>query len=154
LTSTVINSEGHTFQKGEIMKKLFSAVVLTVTCLLGFGISARAQDIANVAVNIPFEFVAGGQTLPAGTYIVSRVSDQMSSALLIRSNDSSVFLFPIVFNEVPADHTELSFEHSGDKYFLSKVGTLSGAYAIRTPRPMTRVAQIKDQGAMSSSGTN
>jgi hypothetical protein len=136
------------------MRKSYSTIVLILACLCGLGISARAQDIANVAVNIPFEFVAGGQTLPAGTYIISRISDQMSSALLIRSNDSSVFLFPIVFNEVPADHTELSFEHLGGKHFLIKVGTLSGAYAIRTPRPTTQVAQIKDQGAMSSSGTN
>jgi hypothetical protein len=55
---------------------------------------------------------------------------------------------------VSADHAELSFKHVGDKYFLSEVKTLAGVYAIRTPRPMTQVAQMKDRGAMSSSGTN
>src|SRR5712692_3852791 len=126
-----------TFQKGELMKKSYSAVVLTLTCLLGLGISARAQGVDKVAVNVPFEFVAGGQTLPAGTYTVSRVSDLANPTLVIRSYENSVSLLPIVFDGVAADHAELSFEHVGDKYFLNKVETLAGAYAIRTPRAMT-----------------
>jgi hypothetical protein len=136
------------------MRKSHSAVVLTLTFLLGLGISARAQDVDKVAVNVPFEFVAGGQTLPAGTYSVSRVSDQAFPALVIRSYDNSAFLLPIVFDGAPADHAELSFQHVGDKYFLSKVETPTGIYAIRTPRAMTQVAQMRDHGAMSFSGTN
>jgi hypothetical protein len=141
-------------QQGEVMKKRYSPVVLTVTCLLGLGMSARAQDVDKVAVNVPFEFVAGGQTLPAGAYTVSRVSDQTSSPLVIRSTDDGVFLLPMVFDGVASDHAELSFEHVGNKYFLSKVETLAGAYAIRTPRAMTQVAQTKDHGTGSGSGAN
>jgi hypothetical protein len=136
------------------MKKSHSAVLLTLTCLLGLGISARAQDADKVAVNVPFEFVAGGQTLPAGTYSVSRVSDKEFTDLIIRSSDNSVFLLPIVFNGASSANAELGFEHVGDKYFLSKVETPAGVYVIRTPRAMTQVAQMKDHGTMSSSGTN
>ena len=75
------------------MKKWYSPVVLTVTCLLGLGMSARAQDVDKVTVNVPFEFVAGGQTLPAGTYTVSRVSDQTSSPLVIRSPTTACSCF-------------------------------------------------------------
>jgi hypothetical protein len=100
LTSTVFNNESHTFQTGEIMKKSFSAIVLTQTCLLGLGISARAQDVDKVVVNVPFEFVAGGQTLPEGTYGISRVSDQAYEDLLIRSNDNRAFLLPMSFDGV------------------------------------------------------
>jgi hypothetical protein len=150
-----------TCQQGEIMKKSSLAVVLTLSCMLGLGISARAQDVDNLAVNVPFEFVAGGQMLPAGTYSVSRVSSQVNRALVIRSNDNSVFLLPTFFdggsvsvNGGSADHAELGFEHVGDKYFLSKVETLGGVYAFRTPRAMTQVAQMKDHGTASSSGAN
>ena len=143
------------------MKKSLLTVVLTLTCLLGLGISARAQDVDKVAVKVPFEFVAGGQTLPAGTYSVSRSSDQGYEALLIRSNDNRAFLLPMFFDGDPAvgngasaDHAELSFEHVGNKYFLSKVETLEGVYAFRTPRAMTQVAQMKDHGTASSSGAN
>jgi hypothetical protein len=136
------------------VKNSYSAVVLTLTCLLGLGISARAQDVDRVAVKVPFEFMAGGQTLPAGTYKVTRASDQAFPALIIRSSENSAFLLPMFFDGVSADHAELSFKHVGYKYFLSEVKTPAGGYAIRTPRPMTQVAQMKDQGAMSSSGTN
>ncbi|HMJ21149.1 MAG TPA: hypothetical protein VK513_04550, partial [Terriglobales bacterium] len=82
------------------MKKSLLAVVLTLTCLLGLGISARAQDLDKVVVNVPFEFVAGGQTLPAGEYNVSRVSDQAFPALAIRSYDNNAFLLPMFFDGV------------------------------------------------------
>jgi hypothetical protein len=144
----------NTFQQGKLMKNSYSAVVLTLTCLLGLGISARAQDVDKVAVKVPFEFVAGGQTLPAGTYNVTRISDNAFPALVIRSFDNSAVLLPMFFDGVSADHAEIRFKHVGDKYFLSEVKTPAGVYAIRTPRPMTQVAQMKDQGAMSSSGTN
>ena len=136
------------------MKNSYSAVVLTLTCLLGLSISAHAQNVDKVAVKIPFEFVAGGQTLPAGTYNITRASDQAFPALVIRSSDNSAFLLPMFFDGVSADEAELGFEHVRDKYFLSKIETPAGVYAIRTPRAMTQVAQMKDHGTMSSSGTN
>jgi hypothetical protein len=136
------------------MKNAYSCVVLSLACLLGLGISARAQDVDKVAVKVPFDFVAGGQTLPAGTYNVTRASDQAFPALVIRSFDNSAFLLPMFFDGVSADHAELSFRHVGEKYFLSEVKTPAGVYAIRTPRAMTQVAQMKDHGAVSSSGAN
>ncbi len=143
------------------MKKSYLTVVLTLSCLLGFGISARAQDLDKIAATVPFDFVAGGETLPAATYIVSRVSSGDPRSLAIRSDDNSVFLLPMSFDGdpvpvsgAPADHAEFSFEYVGGKYFLSKVETPGGIYAFRTPRAMTQVAQMKDHGTGSSSGAN
>ncbi len=58
------------------------------------------------------------------------------------------------FEGVSADEAELGFEHVGDKYFLSKIETPASVYAIRTPRAVTQVAQMKDHGTGSSSGAN
>ncbi len=136
------------------MKKSLSAIVLTLTGLLGLGISARAQDVGKVVVNVPFEFVAGDQTLPAGTYSISRVSDQAYEGLLMRSYDNRAFLLPLFFDAVSADHAGLRFDRVDNKYFLSKVETPAGVYAIKTQRAMTQVAQMKDHGIGSPSGTN
>ena len=143
------------------MKKSYLSIALTLTCLLGLGISARAQDLSKIAATVPFDFVAGGETLPAGTYSVSRVSSGDPRSLAIRSDDNTVFLLPMSFdgdpvpvNGAPADHAEFSFELAGGKYFLSKVETPGGIYAFRTPRAMTQVAQMKDHGTGSSSGAN
>jgi hypothetical protein len=136
------------------MKKSYLIVVLTLTCLLGLSRGAHAQDASRIVVNVPFDFVAGGETLPAGMYSVSRVSTEAQPDLVIRSDDKSALLLPIVFDGVPAEQAKLGFEHVGDRYFLSKVETLAGVYRIGIPRAMTRVAQTKDHGTMSSSGTN
>jgi hypothetical protein len=151
-----------TYQQGEIMKNSYLTVVLTLSCLLGLGLSAHAQDLDKIAANVPFDFVAGGKTLPAGTYSVSRVSPETNPTLVIRSsNDDSVFVIPMFVdryaapvNGSTATQAGLSFEHVGDKYFLSQVETLGGVYALRTPRPMTQVAQMKDHGNGSPSGSN
>jgi hypothetical protein len=142
------------FQQGEIMKKSYFTVVLTLTCLFGLGITARAQDASRVIATVPFDFVVGGETLPAGTYTLGRVSLASQRALVIRSDDHGAFLLSIVLDDVPAAQAKLGFEHVGDKYVLSRIETPAGVYAVGTPRAMTKVAQMKDHGTMSSSGAN
>jgi hypothetical protein len=136
------------------MKTSYLTVVLTLTCLLGLGAVARAQGEGNVVVNVPFEFVAGGSTLPAGTYNISRVFSQTNQGLVIRSYDNSAFLLPIVSDGASVDRAKLAFEHVDGKYFLSKIETPAGIYTLGIPRAMTKLAQGKDHDAMSSSGTN
>jgi hypothetical protein len=138
------------------MKTSYCAVVLTVACLLGLGISANAQDASGVVVRVPFEFVAGGKILPAGTYSVGRLSPGIHPALIIDSKDKGAFAvaLPIVPDGDSAGHAGLSFDRVGDKYFLSKVETPAGVYTILTPGAMTKLAQTNDHGVTSSSGAN
>jgi hypothetical protein len=136
------------------MKKSYLTVLLTLTCLLGLGKAARAQDASRIVVNVPFEFVAGGETLPAGTYSVSPVSPESQPSLVIRTHDKGTLLLPIVFDGVPADHAKVRFEHVGGTYFLRKVETPEGVYTVGTPRATTKVSQMKDYATMSSSGTH
>jgi hypothetical protein len=136
------------------MTTSYFTVVFVMTCLLGSGISAHAQDASAVIVTVPFEFVAGGKTLPAGTYSVGRLSPAIHPALIIESKDSGAFtlVLPIVSDGDSAGHTELRFERVGDRHFLSKVETPAGVYTILTTRAMTKLAQMNDQGVTSSSG--
>jgi hypothetical protein len=136
------------------MKTSYFTALLTLTCLLGLGISARAQDTEGVRVNVPFEFVAGGTTLPAGTYTVGRLSLDAHSGIAISSYGNEAFVFPISVDGTRAGQPKLSFEHVGDKYFLSEAETPGGVYTFALPRAMVALAQAKDQGTVSSSGTN
>jgi hypothetical protein len=137
------------------MRKSYLTAVLTLTCLLGMGISARAQDREGVRVNIPFEFVAGGTTLPAGTYSIGRLSIlDLHSGITISGYGNSAFVLPITVAGTPAEQPKLSFEHVGDKYFLSEADTPGGIYTFALPRAMVTLAQMKDQGSVPSSGTN
>jgi len=134
------------------MNKSYLAAVLTLVCVFGLGLSARAQE-EQVIAKVPFDFVAGGEVMPAGTYNVSRLAGSQRE-LVVRGSDNSAFVLPMVFDDVASDHAGLGFEHVGDTYFLSKVETLEGVYTVGTPRPLTKVAQIKDNHTMSSSGSN
>ena len=136
------------------MKKSIVTVVLTLTCLLGVGISAHAQDTEGVRVKVPFEFVAGGKTLPAGTYTIGRLSLEAYSGIAISGYGHGALVLPIAVDGTPAGQPKLSFEHVGGKYFLSEVDTAGGIYTFALPQAMVALAQAKDQGSVSSSGTN
>ena len=136
------------------MKKSYLTAVLTLTCLLGLGISARAQDTEGVRVNVPFEFVAGGATLPAGTYTLGRVSLEPYSSIAISGYGHGALVLPIAIDGPRAEQPKLSFEHVGGEYFLSKVETLDAVYTFGIPRPMTALAQKTNHSTVSSAGGN
>jgi|SRR5579871_713154 len=136
------------------MNKSYLMVVLMSMCLLGIGVSARAQDADAVVVSVPFEFVAGGATLPAGEYRVSRVNPGVNRELAISGyNKGSAFLLPVAFNDGPTNEPTLSFEHVGGKYFLSRIKTLSGVYTMPASRELIMLGKANSPSPSSSSAS-
>src|SRR5260370_12646065 len=110
---------------GEIMKKKYASILLTLICLLGLGVTAAAQGRGEIVVTLPFEFVASGKTLPAGRYTLSRVSDDKFDGLILSSyqNRTSVFVHPIEAESAPADKPHLSFDLPAAPHFLTNLQT-------------------------------
>ena len=135
------------------MNKSYLVALLSLFIVFGLGTTARAQE-EQVVTKVPFDFVVNGQAMPAGTYNVSRI-DGPQRGLVIKGSDSSTFFLPIVFERVDSDQASLGFKHIGTSYYLSTVKTLDNVYTLGTPRPMTKVAQMKDNtSSSSSSGSN
>ena len=138
------------------MKQSYLTAVLMLTCLLGVGVRARAQDADAVVVSVPFEFVAGGATLPAGEYRVSRVNPGVSRELAIRGyNKGSAFLLPLAFDDFETGNGQpkLNFEHVGGKYFLTGIKTSSGVYTMPTSQEMVMLAKANTPSVSASSGS-
>jgi len=136
------------------MKKSYLTAVLMLTCLLGIGVSARAQSADAVIVSVPFEFVAGGATLPAGEYRVSRLDPGENQELFISGyNRNGAFLLPLVFEDGSAGEPTLSFEHVGGKYFLSRIKTLRGVYTMPASREMVMLGKANSPSPSTSSGS-
>jgi hypothetical protein len=137
------------------MRKQYSTVLFTLVCICGLALAAHAQAKGVVVAKVPYNFVVGGQVLPAGTYEVSRVSViDGTRELEISSYESgaSAFLIPTFFDDLRTGHAQLTFEHAGDKYFLSGIETPSGTYAITVPNSAIRVAQMEQDGSATSGG--
>jgi hypothetical protein len=140
------------------MKKGYVTVLFALFCVLGLGSNARAQQAEDTIIaKVPHEFVAGGVALPAGTYMVSRLDSAGGLRELKISNRetyASVYLIPTIFDDTQSGQSQISFIRLGDNYFLSSIQTPIGTYATHIPRSAIALAQTKDHGTVSSSGTN
>ena len=140
-----------------MMRKHCLRILIVLFSFAGLGIAARAQARDQVAVTIPFEFVVGGETLPAGTYKLNRVTDSDPKTLILHSfeNHTSVLVVPSQAENGPTDKLYVSFERVGGQYFLSKIATADNVFTISVPRSATiEVAARNSTPASSSPGSN
>ena len=119
------------------MKK-YAKIVVAIVFILGLSGAAKAESQDGVIVTLPFKFMVGGKTLPAGTYTVRNVSGDPSSLLMITNHDTSrsVLVLPYVSESVSTDKPELEFQRGGEERFLSSIHTPLRNYRI----PVSQVA--------------
>ena len=137
------------------MKKLLVRLLLVLAVFAGLTIPAKGQAL--VVVKIPFQFVAAGQTFPAGDYKISRLNDWDSRILLLSSMDNhvGVALLPTEVEGTPHDKANLAFATVGDQRFLSRIETANYAYTFSAPSTEALLAATPKKGAVSSSsGSN
>jgi hypothetical protein len=117
-------------------RALVMAGLVAVTMLASTRV-ARAQE--QILVNVPFDFVAGNKTLPAGEYAVKTIGPTHTLVLIDR-NDATASAFlttnPVVASE-PQSESKLVFNRYGDRYFLAQVwtaGYASGRQLMKSDR--------------------
>ena len=137
------------------MKQQWANALLIIS-LFGLAAGAKAETHPEVIVKIPYEFVAGGRTLPAGKYTVSRLSDDRRGTLSIASYEqrSGVLVIPSQFENRPADDAKISLERVGGTYFLRSIETLDGVYTLSLPRSAVLMAKSAHTDSISASGTH
>jgi len=119
--------------------KTRALVMAAVMALTAMATTRVAQAQNAMAVNVPFDFVAGGKTLPAGEYTV-RASGAGNTLILIDRQDASVSALIITHAVVSLDtqtESKLIFNRYGDRYFLSQVwseGNSQGRQLLKTAR--------------------
>jgi len=102
--------------------------------------SIRAQNAGDVAVPIPFEFSAGGRTLPAGDYFVRRSFDSARAVIRLeaKNGSESIYLATHVVEQLPVQNqSKVVFNKYGNQFFLSQVwsaGRSTGAELNKTGR--------------------
>jgi hypothetical protein len=131
------------------MKK-YTRILVALMFLLGLGAAANAQTQPVIAANMPFEFVAGKATLPAGAYVVKRISAQPFDVLMITGRDkgTSVFVRPVEMEDASTYKPNMSFNKVGEQRVLSQIQTADYVYNFRVSPPVTLAAAAKPSGAV------
>lgn len=114
------------------MKSRALAIVLAFVCFAGLGAVAQAQIRPQITVKMPFQFVASGTTLPAGTYVISRVSDDPLDGLILNNYEDhlSVLVHPVEYGDARADKPSVSFMRVGMTQQLSRIETSHLIYSF------------------------
>jgi hypothetical protein len=113
------------------MRSYFPRFAVAVLAVAALGAALPAQDIDRVVVNIPYDFVVAGKTLPAGAYRVERNADYDQKQLIIRGLDNNTAVLT-VSNTVAnaADRPGVTFLQAGEQHFLSRIETGQHVFTI------------------------
>ena len=141
------------------MKTIYVRVLSAFFGLAALAAATRANEPDQIIVNVPYEFVVSGKTLPAGAYRVKRANDHDNHLLAITSleNRGGVLLLSSVVSPTREEKPALGFEVVGDQHFLNRVETADHIFTIPVPAKATQVVAMKKQASpsvSSSSGSN
>ena len=92
-------------------------------------VSVCAQSERSGVLNIQFNFIVGGKTLPAGEYTVEPNKKDSHNVWLVQIREGNasalVTTTPVRANQTQ-EETKLVFHKYGDQYFLSQIWTPGG----------------------------
>jgi len=113
------------------MKK-YARILVAIVFILGLSGVAKAATQDGIILTMPFKFVVGGKTLPAGTYTVRNTSADPFGTLMITNHDTSksVLVLPYVSDSTSTDKPKLEFQRGGEEHFLSSIHTALRNYRI------------------------
>jgi hypothetical protein len=120
-----------------MMKKLYSRIAVALVGIAALGITTKAQAVDQLVVTVPFEFVVGGTTLPAGTYRVHRLSeDNPSGGLILTSyeNRVTIAVLPIDLESAHDNKPEVTFKTAAGQHLLSRIQTADNIFNIPISR--------------------
>lgn len=128
------------------MKKIIQLVSFLSLALIFGGVTANAQTVTKVDAKIPFEFVVGDRSLPAGDYVL-RITDTSSGSQVLEirgSNRQTLFTALIQENGDRAKHkAELVFDRTAGTVALAKIIMSDAGYNVAKAEPANRIASTK-----------
>jgi hypothetical protein len=133
------------------MRKLYMRILIALIGVAGLGVAAKGQAVDQIVVNVPYEFVLAGKTLPAGSYKVNRVSNSNVGVLVFTNieNRSSAMVLATQVESNDTDKASVSFEQVGEEHFINKIETAEHLFTISVSR-----SEILEAAARSHSGTS
>lgn len=129
------------------MNKHVMFVLMLLASIAVVAPTANAQKLV-----VPYDFMAAGRLLHAGTYTVARQPVGLGSALFLKNIDhnETAFLLPTTFEGTLSSRTTLRFEQVGELRILREIQMTQGIYTFASESKAVKTA-LK-QSAASSAG--
>ena len=133
------------------MKKYFAGFLAAAFGMAAFAMAAKATTSDQLVVKVPYEFVVGGKTLPAGTYRINRLSDSSTGelALVNVDNHAGVLLNATEWEDARAYEPKLQFQQIAGEHFLSTIQTAEHVFTIPVSKSAVMEAMKSHQGSTS-----
>ena len=137
------------------MKLNYFRMLVVSLFVASIGVAAQAGEPDLLLVNIPYDFVVSGKTLPAGAYRVSRLSDSDPHQIAVSSVDSgsTVLTLSAEVQYTSRFQPKITLQHSGDQNFLAKIQTANHVFTIAVPKSALAEAAAKAEGGSYLTGT-
>lgn len=105
-------------------KQILWMPLILIAMFASAAVSTRAQAVYGARADVPFDFVVGDKTIPAGRIIATGVSAAVHGPLSI-TNAAQNKLAMRIGRRVPgaekANQCKLVFHKYGDRYFLAQI---------------------------------
>ena len=132
---------------GKQILKGFTMLMLVVgLAFVSAVVSANGQATGQVTADIPFQFVVGDKSLPAGEYVVKPFTASRVLAIDNRDSHGSAMRITseIIGNGKP-ENARLVFHRYGNRYFLAEFGWESETASVENggkSAPRTRAGSL------------
>jgi hypothetical protein len=123
VASTIAERQKEGNMKKELLKGFTMLMLLVGIALATAVVSANAQSNQKVVADIPFEFVAGNQAMPAGRYAFARETAP-ENGLVVRKDEMKISALLMTSKIEPKSgetDARLIFHRYGERYFLVEV---------------------------------
>src|SRR5262245_48687501 len=126
----------------ETMKKQILNIVVTLSVIAALSIAGFAGLSGPIKANIPFDFMAGGQKLPAGEYAV-RTGTQSTLEIRNLKTNQAVFAISQGLEVRAGSKPQLVFRRYGNQYFLAKATDYSSGIELPKSKAEREAAKAK-----------
>jgi hypothetical protein len=118
-----------------MLKQSVSAVVLFFSLITSV-VSVNAQSTHRFKVDVPFQFILNGQTLPAGNYVIERTDAAKPSIITLTRADGGIvrlILTQRVEKDNPSTESSLIFIRREGKHYLFQVWNVGAMNGNQVP---------------------
>jgi hypothetical protein len=131
-------------KEDHMRKQFFAVAILLGVCML---VAGPVQAQSSFRINIPFAFVAGETTLPAGEYIVSPPQIGGAKALTLQrvDGDGAAMVLGMTVQGKDQSLPRLVFHNYDNRYFLSTMWTAGSSYGLQLRESRREVEIAKNE---------